>query len=354
VAQPLQSIGGMNDVRILDCTLRDGGYYTGWQFSRELARDVVAALDAAGVDIIELGYRCPRPSPRDGAFRTCDEELIAQVAGGRRRAALAFMLDTKEYVTAGAIDRRALAATIGWASSSQFSWARVATHPDTIAQTMAIADWLRERGYRVAVNLMGASMLDDARLAQLVDAAGAAPLDALYLADSHGSLTPARTGELIDRVRDAYGGPIGVHLHENLGLSMANAMVALERGVEYVDATLAGMGRGAGNLRTELFLLALRQYERRTDLHPEALLPSLAAHMQPLLTEHRWGCDFAYMTGALAGMHPSYVQELKARGHHTLGDIAAILADIPAGKRRGFDYAELRAAEERHQGRRAA
>src|SRR5512134_1469056 len=138
-------MGGMNGVRILDCTLRDGGYYTGWQFSPQLARDVIAALDAAGVDIIELGYRCPHPSPRDGVFRTCDEALIAQVAGGRRHAALAFMIDAKEYVTGGAVDRRALAATIGGALTSAFSWARVATHPDTIAQTMAIADWLRER-----------------------------------------------------------------------------------------------------------------------------------------------------------------------------------------------------------------
>ena len=273
--------------RILDCTLRDGGFYTDWTFDAALVRDLIAALDAAGVDLIELGYRSRAPRRADALFRHCDEARLADLLPPRAHARLAFMIDAKEFIDGGQVDTAALAATIPSATDSIFSWCRVATMPATVAEAATITRWLAARGLRTAINLMGVAAIDDNTLGpMLAHVADAAP-DVVYLADSFGSLTPARAGALVERVRSGHDGPIGVHFHDNLGLALANALAAIGHGAAYVDSSLAGMGRGAGNVRTEQLVAMLGQHHRELD--PTALVSVLERHLLPLQRQHGWG-----------------------------------------------------------------
>jgi 4-hydroxy 2-oxovalerate aldolase len=210
--------------------------------------------------------------------------------------------------------------------------------------------WLKDRGFAVALNIMGASSTDPGLLARIAPAYRA-PLDALVLADSCGSLTPDDTGELVRRVRARQPQVLGIHLHDNLGLALPNALAAIERGVEIVDSTVAGMGRGAGNLRTEQLLLTLCMKYGRQDLDPTPLLHVLSKHMMPLHRVYGWGSDFAYMLSGLAGIHPTYCQELKSSTRYRLDEVAQILEDLPRDKRARFDATELIAAEARHAAR---
>ena len=335
---------------MLDCTLRDGGYYNDWDFSLDEARDVVVALGDAGVDIIEIGYRSTDESQFYGAFKYCSEDVMREVVAGVP-SAFAFMIDAKEFAPNNVIDIAALRARIPPKSESIFSWCRIAAHPQGLGPAVQMATELKQRGYSVALNIMGISALEPVALKAAVDAASTvearAAVDVLYLADSYGSLTPEMVREKIDALRAGFPGQIGVHMHENLGLALANTLAAIDHGAEFVDVTLAGMGRGAGNARTEQVLLALFARGGRKDLDPSALLPVLKKRMAPLQAKHGWGWDFSYMLSGLVGIHPMYCQDLKTGARYDLEEVARILEDIPASKRARFDEVELLAAESR-------
>jgi 4-hydroxy 2-oxovalerate aldolase len=333
----------MTDLRILDCTLRDGGFYTDWSFDPALVRAVVGALDLAGVDIIELGYRSPMRSGRHGVFKYCDETIIGAYLPPILRAQLAFMIDVKDFATGTTIDTRALARTIAPRHESRFAWARVASHLESIEQAFELASWLRERGYRVATNVMGISTANDhTSLTRTFDLATQHHVDVLYLADSFGSLTPEQTTTLVTNVRERFSGSLGVHLHDNLGVALANALAAIAAGVTYVDTTLAGMGRGAGNVRTEQLLMTLADSR-----DPRMLDSALTRYMLPLHAQHRWGASDAYAVCARSRIHPTYCQELESRGHDR-EYIVGILETIAPGKGERFDHSALAAAEALH------
>jgi 4-hydroxy 2-oxovalerate aldolase len=334
----------MSALRILDCTLRDGGFYTNWTFELDFVRALVEALDDAGVAIIELGYRSPRRNGRAGIFKHCDEDLLSAYVPRVRRAQLAFMIDVKDVLCGAGVDTALLAHLIAPRDESRFAWGRVATHPETARQALEIVRWLHSRGYATALNLMGASTLEPPALARLLGLVDPGELDVLYLADSLGSLTPPQTTSLVASTRGRFAGDVGVHLHDNLGLALANALAAVDAGATYVDSTAAGMGRGAGNVRTEQ-LLAVRG--QRAD----ALVPLLAHDLRRLHEQYRWGPSYPYMMSALGGIHPSYCQELEARGDYGLDDIVETLGAIAHDKRGRFDPSALAAAEARRAGR---
>lgn len=315
-------------LHILDCTLRDGGFYTDWHFEPALVRALLEGLDEAGVDIIELGYRSPRTGGH-GPFKYCDESALA--IPPLRHAQLAFMVDLKDA------DR----SSIGPRCESRFAWARVAAHPEAIEPACELASWLRDQGYATAINVMGASTAAPATLSRVFRRAD---VDVLYLADSFGSLTPEQTTALIASARAQFTGSLGVHLHDNLGLAHANALAAIAAGATFIDTTVAGMGRGAGNVRTEQLLATLPEPRR-----PGALLPALG-HVLALQAQHRWGPSYAYLVSALSGIHPMYCQELETRGCE-LAQIVAILDAIAPVKRARFEPAALAAAEARLQRR---
>lgn len=335
--------------KVLDCTLRDGGYYNDWDFSQDLAKDLLLGLDAAGVDIVELGYRSRAASGFYGLFRYCDESLLRPLLPPAPRAEYAFMLDAKEFARdASHADVDSMRKAISPASESLFKWCRVATHPPTIEAAREQVELLKEWGYRVALNIMGISKLEGDALSGAIERANTPAMDVLYLADSYGSLTPETTLAKIHAMRAAFDGPIGVHMHENEGLALANTIAAIEDGVDYVDATLAGMGRGAGNLRLEQLLLTMFFRFGREELRPAAVLPALRRHMLPLQAQYGWGWDFSYMLSGLVEIHPTYCQQLKTGARYTLEDVAAILQDIPADKRGKYSETELLAAVGRY------
>lgn len=336
-------------MKVLDCTLRDGGYYNNWDFEPDVAADAVSGLVDAGVDVIELGYKSTERSGFNGLFRYCNEDQLRAILPPLGETSLAFMVDAKEFLKgADSIDDGAIRAAIPDASESVFSLARVATHANTIRGARNLAGALKDRGYDVALNIMGISTLDKSSLDATMLALDGAPIDVLYLADSYGSMTPTETAEKVKALQRSFPGAIGVHMHENQGLALANTMAALEAGATYVDATLSGMGRGAGNTRTEQLLLALYFQQGRKDLRPSAVLHALQRHFLPMQQRYGWGWDFSYMLSGLVQIHPTYCQELKAGSRYDVSDVVAILEDIPVDKRARFSPDELLKAEERY------
>lgn len=333
------------DCTIIDCTLRDGGYYNAWDFHPEEGKKIIAALDRSGVSIAELGYRSMRNDSYCGLFKYCPESMLAELIPSPSRLEYSFMIDAKEF--AGPDAERKYDQIIPPADQSVFSWCRVAAYAGEIPGTEPLLRHLKDKGYKTALNFMGISLIGKEELGRILESVSRFSMDVFYFADSFGSLAPVEITELITLIKPFVSAPLGFHAHANQGLEYINTLTALENGVSYIDSTLMGMGRGAGNLRTEQLLLGLFGKSKESRYNPYVLLDTLEYTMKPLHQKYRWGWDFEYMLSGIKDIHPTYCQELKSSHLFTSRQVSDILNTIPEEKRLKFNQGELNRAIEK-------
>lgn len=297
----------MASVKLLDCTLRDGGYYTNWDFDTKMVRDLIWGLDQAGVDIIELGYKSP---VKGGKYRKCNDKFIWEVLDNTvpSHAELAFMIDAKDFIKEGKVNYLLVDDVIFDRSNSPFRYCRVAIKHDEIDHAYELVPYIQAKGYEVVVNLMGISNLTVDQIKDL-DKLNTLTLKALYFADSYGNLEPSKVEELVELFKSFYF-PVGVHTHDNLGLAFANCIAAMNAGATWIDGTMLGMGRGVGNVKTEQLVTYLENKHEIYSSRP--LLNLVADYMEPLRAKHQWGFTHNYMVSGLRHIHPLYTQTLQS------------------------------------------
>lgn len=330
-------------VTLLDCTLRDGGYFTNWQFEKKLALSLISSLNKAGIDIIEVGYKSPsshKISGFEGLFRFCTESQLTFLRH-QKPAEYSFMVDAKEFLDGDRVDESAVSETIPHRDESLFGWVRVATYYPNMQGCSRLVPALKDLGYNVTLNLMGTSLLSEEEFCTAMAVVGNLPLDVFYFSDSFGDLVPADIGRCISLIRNYYKGKIGIHTHDSNGLAFANTLEAIRLGVDFVDSTVLGMGRGAGNLRTEQILLYLYFKEHYSHLNPSELLEVIDSYFLPLQKKHAWGWDFTYMLSALQNIHPTYCMNLRASSQYTIEQVSNILNSIEISKRSTFNETSL-------------
>jgi 4-hydroxy 2-oxovalerate aldolase len=296
--------------RILDCTLRDGGYYTDWHFNEALVCDYLEICDALELDAVEIGYIrlragcCGPYGQLPNGLPQRVRERLAQTT-----TCLAVMLDGKEAILtkpASAADQvldrlRAIPAPI--------SMVRIAIHYSQVNHVCELAGHLSGSGIRTCINLM---QIDTASEQSIADCFAALrdlrELAAVYVADSLGSMYPQRVSALISQFRESLPQPVGFHAHDNQGLALHNSLTAELCGASWIDGTMLGMGRGAGNAKTENLIAVLRD---RSVSH-DGLHRLLASCFTPLQEKYRWGPSVFYGMAGAAKIHPTYVQNLES------------------------------------------
>jgi 4-hydroxy 2-oxovalerate aldolase len=326
--------------RVLDATFRDGGFYTDWYFPRVVVEQTVQALFRAGVDWIELGYRTPATDKAHGLYKYCTEHYL-DFLPEPNATRYAFMVDLKDYVSNGAVDHSLLRSLISPSEESIFSMGRVACHARDISLIEDIIDFLRGKNYLTCVNLMGSSLLSEGEFLECMEYVRRADPDVFYFADSFGSMTPEHVGTKVEQIRSAYDGALGIHTHDNQGLAFANALQAIKEGVEYVDATLTGMGRGPGNLQLEQLMLWLADVFPERDFEPNELLRCIESFFSKKKREYGWGFNYVYMLSGLKNIHPSYTQKLSEGNKFSFKDISRMLEQIPATARQSYEDDKL-------------
>ena len=148
---------------LLDCTLRDGGYYTNWDFDTEMVKDLISACDLSGVDVIELGYKSP---VKGGKYRKCNDRFIWDVLDYRLpvNVKLAFMIDAKDFIKDGGVDFSLIDDCINPFGDSPFEICRLAIKHSEIELSKQIGEYINKKGYRLVINLMGISLLSDSEI----------------------------------------------------------------------------------------------------------------------------------------------------------------------------------------------
>ncbi|MBT2406344.1 MULTISPECIES: hypothetical protein [unclassified Streptomyces] len=299
-----------NGLTVLDCTLRDGGYYSNWNFDTALVEEYLAACPGLGIDVVELGY----VRFKEGHFGPYGQlpagltPNLREALPAGHRLRFAVMVDGTDLAGPPAGEVGRLLAEKLAPGSLPVEMVRVAVRYDRVAGVTEAVASLREAGYAVCLNLM---QIDLATAEQadtcLAAVAAMGPLEAVYIADSLGSLRPERTAELVRAFRDGQSAPVGIHAHDNQGFALHNTVIAAEAGATWLDGTVHGMGRGAGNTRTEQLLAVLGDGPER--LQP--LMDLVVRHFHPLMDKYRWGPSGLYAIAGMRDVHPTYVQRIE-------------------------------------------
>ena len=287
------------DIKVVDCTIRDGGLVNNFYFDDEFVRNLYTANVAAGVEYMEFGYKASKEIfdvKEFGKWKFCDDQDLRDIVGDNNT-------DLKISVMAD-VGRTDYKKDIIPKTDSVIDMIRIATYINTIPAAIEMIHYCAEMGYETTINIMAVSTAAESELDLALDLLAQSEVGTIYLVDSYGSLYPEQIRRLADKylkVAEKYGKKVGIHAHNNQQLAFANTIEACTVGVSYLDATMSGMGRGAGNCNMELLLGFLRN--PKYSLNP--VLKFLQNQMLPLKkTGLVWGCDVQYMLTGQQNQHP--------------------------------------------------
>ena len=291
-------LGYRPEIRVLDCTIRDGGLMNDHMFDDKVIKAIYDACVEGGIDYIEFGYKASKKIfARDkfGAWKFCDEDDIRRIVGEN---------DTPMKLTVMAdAERTDYDVDILPKEQSVLDVIRVATYVHQIPTAIDMIKDAHDKGYETTCNLMAISTVQEWELDQALEALAQSEVDVMYLVDSFGALYSEQVQYLTKKYlkyMKAAGKEVGIHTHNNQQLAYANTIEAIIQGANRLDGSLAGLGRGAGNCQTELLIGFL--HNPKFKLRP--ILQCIQEHIEPLRKDLKWGYDIPYMLTGQLNRHP--------------------------------------------------
>lgn len=317
-------------IKILDCTLRDGGYVNNWRFGHKTICTTIEKLAASSIEYIECGFLSQTRKSDDS------RSVFNSLADSERLVStdccdLALMINCGEYAPKDLPEY----------GGGPFNIIRIAFHKHQRSEAQELFCALKEKGYSVFFQPMVTMSYSDSEMLELIEWANRHAPAAFYIVDSFGTMRKndvLRIFYLMDNNLEP-GIKIGFHSHNNLQLSFSNAqeLIMMHSGREaIIDSSVLGMGRGAGNLCTELLTQYINEnVENRYDLIP--ILEIMDEYIMPIYAAHPWGYSAPYYIAAINNCHPNYATSLMGMQTLCIKDISAIIKEIPVEKRHLFD-----------------
>jgi 4-hydroxy 2-oxovalerate aldolase len=287
------------EIKVLDCTIRDGGLMNDSKFDDRTVRAVYQACVAAGVDYMEIGYKGSKKifaPDRYGAWRFCEEEAIRRIVDSNPSPLkISVMADAEktDYHT-----------DILPKEKSVIDMVRVAAYIHQVPTALDMVKDAHDKGYETCINIMSVSNVLERELDGALELLATSEAKAIYLVDSFGALYSEQIDYLLRkylRHAKAGGKEVGVHMHNNLQLAFANTIEGIVKGANFIDATMAGLGRGAGNCPMELLIGFL--HNPKYDLRP--VLDCVQNAIEPLRRTLGWGFSVPYMVTGFMNRHPN-------------------------------------------------
>jgi 4-hydroxy 2-oxovalerate aldolase len=282
-------------IKVLDCTIRDGGLINNHCFTDEFVREAYRALSKSGIDYMEFGYRSSKelnPVQEYGAWKYCDDEKIREIIDGiESNMKISIMVDA----------HRVREQVFAPADESPVDLIRVATYVKDIDKAIDLAARVKGLGYEVSVNIMAVSKENEFALVEALDQLAKTNVDVVVVVDSFGALYCEQIEYLVKLYRDHLPGKeIGIHAHNNQQLAFSNTVEGIIHNANYLDDSLFGIGRGPGNCCLELLVGFLKN--PKFNLTP--ILKFIQDHMLPLREQIEWGYLLPYMLTGMLNEHP--------------------------------------------------
>lgn len=283
------------EIKVIDCTVRDGGLMNKWQFDDKFVRRVYESLSKAGVDYMEIGYLSSEGMfSRDemGPWKFCAEDDLKRIIGeGEKKIKLSAMADI------GRINYD----DIPHKSESSLDMIRVACYVHQVDAAIDLAHHCIDKGYETTINLMAVSTVGLRDLEEALGDLAKSRVPIIYLVDSFGAFYSEDIEALAKRYMESLPGKtIGIHSHNNQQLAFANTITSIICGINYLDATLYGIGRGAGNCPLELLISFLKNPKYKV----RPLIEAIEHEILPLSKQIDWGYFIPYMVTGVLNQHP--------------------------------------------------
>jgi 4-hydroxy 2-oxovalerate aldolase len=283
-------------IKVLDCTIRDGGLINDHYFTDQFVREVFRALSESGIDYMEMGYRSSKelyPSNNFGTWKYCDDEKIKEITDGiESNLKLSVMVDAHRVKEQQFVK----------ADESPFDMVRVATYVKDMDKAIELVKKCHDLGYETTVNIMAISKEIEPDMIEALDQLAESPVNVVYVVDSFGALYCEQIEYLVKLFRKHLpeSKEIGVHCHNNQQLAFANTIEGIIHNANFLDASLYGIGRGPGNCPLELLIGFLKNPKFK--LSP--ILRAIEEQMLPMQKDIEWGYLIPYMITGMLNEHP--------------------------------------------------
>lgn len=325
-------------INLLDCTLRDGGYYNNWDFKVSFINDYLKLMSTVGINNIEIGFRSLRD---DNSMGECAYSRANFLNSLRipQNLRIGVMVNASDFFYDSLSYKKKLTKYFKDINSSNISFIRIASHLSEVKKILPIIKWFKKKGVLVTVNLMQISELKSSglkvkNLCKMLDRSG---LEVLYLADSLGCLRPSDIKKIFLSFMKYWKKEMGLHAHDNLGLAFKNSLAAISCGATWIDSTLTGMGRGPGNLTSEEIVKNVF----KDSLKNKKINKFNKTSMLPLKKKYKWGKNKFYHFSALHKIHPTYVQKVLADPRYDRKNYMQILKDLKNQDAKKFNPLKL-------------
>ncbi|MFA5356886.1 MAG: aldolase catalytic domain-containing protein [Candidatus Omnitrophota bacterium] len=290
-------------IKVLDCTIRDGGLINNHDFDLKFVRAVYKALSEAGVDYMEIGYKNSKrlfSEKEYGRWKFCDDEDIKKVIDGiESKTKISVMVDVDRVDVEDVKPRK----------DSPVSMIRVASYVKDIDKAISLVNRFADKGYETTVNIMAISRALDNELTEALEQLEKeSKANVIYIVDSFGALYQETSEFLVKKVKSIVKNKeIGMHAHNNQQLAFGNTIEAIIHDANFVDGTVYGLGRAAGNCPLELLLGFLKN--PKFDIRP--VLDLISKEFIPLRDKIEWGYIIPYAITGILDEHPRAAMALR-------------------------------------------
>lgn len=296
-----------NKIKILDCTLRDGGYVNDWQFGDQNAKDIAQLVAKSAVDYVEVGF-----------IKLCDYVQDKIQFNSMEQVTDLFKPSTTKLSLIVEVGYGYPVTAFPEYSESTVDLVRVIMWKRMLKEGLEYCRILKQKGYEVSVQATRTEQYTLEEFAEVCQMFNEIEPDALYIVDTFGLLTKEQLLEYAE-VADKHlmsTITLGYHAHNNMQQAYINAVAFIEHQWKrdiMIDASVFGMGRGAGNLCLELILQYLNQYHAKNYNIPQ-LYDVMDKYLSPIFQQTPWGYSMPYQLSAIYGRNPSYVGFMQSRG----------------------------------------
>jgi len=293
-------------IKLLDCTLRDGGYYNNWDFDNYLIKKYIKEIEKSNIKDIEIGFRFFDQNYFLGALAYSTDEFLNKLKISKK-INICVMVNSSDIIN----NKKKIKYLFSQKKNSKVSTIRFASHFRELKFIVPYLKQAKKLNYKIIVNLMQSNDRSETEIKEailILQKAGC--VSVIYFADSLGKMTPKEIAKLFTSAKKYWKKDLGIHTHDNKGLALQNTIEAINNGAKWVDATILGMGRGAGNVQTEILLAELISKQNiKYKLEPIYRLSEDL--FLDLKNKYKWGKSLNYYLAAENNIHPTYIQTLE-------------------------------------------
>ena len=304
---------------LLDCTLRDGGYYNNWDFNEINIQKYLNLINQTPIKYVELGFRFGEKLKLKGKTAYTDEKLLNHLSIPKN-ISIGVMVNASDLIGQKKSALNLCKKLFPNLKKSKIKFVRFACHHEEVFLLSDCLKWFKKNQIKVFVNIMQISEIKNNQIRNICNFLNK-KAEVLYLADSLGSLTMSQLKKIVHLFKRYWKLDLGIHAHNNLNLALKNSIQANKLGVVWIDSTITGMGRGPGNTTTEEIInekFGLKKLKK--------FKSSLTfKYFKNLKKEYKWGSNLYYELAAKKKIHPTYIQKILSDKRYQKSDYKKII-----------------------------